>query len=162
MGLYQKMRWLLYKAPEVSVVRRTLTFDEAELDDIEYTGVCNPNAQEDLDLETICGTSATVCPTAKGILMRTSTGAQLQQLKRAGRTESAEQLLIGTMFSQFATRKTALSGEVEMDPGGLTLYREAAQENGVRLLMASEVQHIREEMSEAELLEVRPDEYTAE
>lgn len=162
MGLYQKMRWLLYKAPEVSVVRRTLTFDEAELDDIEYTGVCNPNAQEDLELETICGTSATVCPTAKGILMRTSTGAQLQQLKRAGRTESAEQLLIGTMFSQFATRKTALSGEVEMDPGGLTLYREAAQENGVRLLMASEVQHVREEMSEAELLEVRPDEYTAE
>ena len=49
-----------------------------------------------------------------------------------------------------------------MDPGGLTLYREAAQGDGVKLLMTSEVQHVREEMSEAELLEVRPDEYTAE
>ena len=162
MNLYPKMRWLLYKAPEVSVVRRTLTFDDAELDDIEYSGVCNPNAKEDLDLETICGTSGAVCPTAKGILMRTSNGAQLQQLKRAGRTETAEQLLIGTLFSQYATRKTVLSGEVQMDPGGLTLYREAAQGNGVKLLMTSEVQHVREEMSEAELLEVRPDEYTAE
>lgn len=161
-GLYQKMRWLLYKVPEVSVVRRTLTFDDAELDDVEYAGVCNPNAKEDLDIETICGTSGAVCPTAKGILMRTSNGAQLQQLKRAGRTESAEQLLIGTMFSQFATRKTALSGDVQMDPGGLTLYEDAAQEEGVKLLMVSEVQHIRTEVSEAELLEVRPDEYTAE
>jgi len=161
-GLYDKLRWLLYKAPEVSVVRRTLTFDDAELDDIEYCGVCNPNAKEDLDIETICGTAGAVCPTAKGILLRSSTGEQLKQLKRAGRVESVEQLLIGTLFSQFATRKTALSGEVSMDTGGVTLYEDDAQDEGVKLLLTSEVQHIRDEVAEAEFLEVRPDEYTAE
>ena len=161
-GLYSKMRWLLYKAPEVSVVRRTLTFDEAELDDVEYSGVCNPNAKEGLELETICGTAGSICPTAKGILLKTSGGQQLTQFKRAGRTESLEQLLIGTLFSQFSTRKTVLSGEVALDPGGVTLYEDAAQEAGVKLLMTGEVQHIRTEMSEAGFIEVRPDEYTAE
>ena len=161
-GLYSKMRWLLYKAPEISVVRRTLTFDAAELDDIEYSGVCNPNAKEDLELETICGTAGSVCPSARGILLKTSDGQQLRQFKRAGRTESLEQLLIGTLLSQFATRKTVLSGEVVLDPGGITLYDEAAQPSGVKLLMTGEVQHIREDMSEADFIEVRPDEYTAE
>ena len=161
-GLYDKIRWLLYKVPEVTVVKRTLTFDEAEVDDVEYNGVCNADAKEELSLETICGTIAKPCATAKGVLLRTSTGEQLSQLKRAGRTESAEQLLIGTMYSQFAARKTALAGEVVLDPGGLTLYSEAVQPSGTKFLMVGELQHIRTETSEASLLEVRPDEYTAE
>ena len=44
----------------------------------------------------------------------------------------------------------------------MTLYEDAAQEAGVKLLMTGEVQHIRTEMSEAGFIEVRPDEYTAE
>ena len=161
-GLYNKLRWLLYKVPEVTVVKRTLTFDEAEVDDVEYNGVCNVNAKEELDLETICGTLAVPCATAKGVYLKASTGLQMAQFKRAGRTESAEQLLIGTLYSQFAARKTVLSGEVVLDHGGLTLYDEAAQPSGTKFLMVGEMQHIREEMSEATLLEVRPDEYTAE
>ena len=160
--LYSKMRWLLYKAPEVSVVKRTLTFDDSEIDDIEYSGVANVNAKEDLELETICGTAPSACPTARGILMRTSNGQQLSRLKRQGRTESAEQLLIGTLYSQFAARKTVLNGEVTLDPGGLTLYDDAAQEAGVKFLLTSEEQHLRDDVSEACFLQVRPDEYTAE
>lgn len=161
-GLYDKLRWLLYKVPEVTVVKRTLTFDAAEVDDVEYSGVCDTDAKEELSLETICGTLAKPCATAKGALLRSSTGQQLGQLKRAGRTESAEQLLIGTMYSQFATRKTVLSGEIVLDPNGLTLYSEAVQPSGTKFLMTGELQHIRDNMSEATLLEVRPDEYTAE
>ena len=161
-GLYDKIRWLLYKVPEVTVVKRTLTFDEAEVDDVEYSGVCNVNAKEELAMETICGTLSKPCATAKGVLLRTSTGQQLSQFKRAGRTESAEQLLIGTMYSQFAARKTVLAGEIVLDSGGLTLYSEAVQPSGTKFLMTGELQHIRENMSEATLLEVRPDEYTAE
>ena len=98
----------------------------------------------------------------EGVYLKASTGLQLAQFKRAGRTESADQLLIGTLYSQFAARKTFLSGEVALDHGGLTLYDEAAQPSGTKFLMVGELQHIREEMSEATLLEVRPDEYTAE
>lgn len=161
-GLYSKLRWLLFKAPEVSVVKRTLTFDDAEIDDVEYNGVCNANAKEELSIDTICGTAPSICPSARGILLRTSTGHQVQQFKRAGRTESAEQLLIGTLYSQFATRKTVLSGPADLDTGGVTLYDEAAQPSGTKFLLTGEVQHIRDEMTEIDLLEVRPDEYTAE
>ena len=35
-GLYDKLRWLLYKVPEMSVVRRNLAWDEEEIDDVEY------------------------------------------------------------------------------------------------------------------------------
>ena len=161
-GLYSRMRWLLYKAPEVSVVKRTLTFDDSEVDDIEYSGVANVNAKEDLKLETICGTSPTACPTARGILSKASDGQQISVLKRQGRTESLEQLLIGTLYSQFATRKTVLSGEVTLDPGGLTLYEDEAQEDGVKFLITGEEQNIRDNTSVATFLEVRPDEYTAE
>lgn len=66
------------------------------------------------------------------------------------------------MYSQFAARKTVLSGEVVLDPNGLTLYSEAVQPSGTKFLMTGELQHIRENMTEATLLEVRPDEYTAE
>ena len=161
-GLYNKLRWLLYKAPEATVVKRTLTFDEAEVDDVEYSGICNQDAKEELAFETICGTLAKPCATAKGVLQRTSTGEQVSYLKRAGRTESAEQLLIGTLYSQYASRKTVLSGEVAIDTGGITLYSEAAQPSGTKFLMTGEAQHLRDDMSEAVLLEVRPDEYTAE
>ena len=161
-GLYDKLRWLLYKVPEVTVVKRTLTYDDSEVDDREYNGVCNVNAKEDLSLETICGTLPSPCPTAKGVLLRTSNGQQLQQLTRQNRTESAEQLLIGTIYSQYATRKTVLSGEVVLDPGGITLYSEQAQPSGTKFLITGEVQHLRTEMSEADFIEARPDEYTAE
>lgn len=161
-GLYQKLRWLLYKVPEVSVVRRTLTFDDADVDDIEYSGVCNVNAQEELAIDTICGTMEDVCPTARGLLYRSATDLPVSQLKRAGRTESAEQLLIGTLYSQHATRKTALTGEVALVPGGITLYEDAAQPSGTKFLAVSETQHVRDDTSESTFVEVRPDEYTAE
>lgn len=159
-GLYQKLRWLLYKVPEVSVVRRTLTFDDAEIDDVEYSGVANQEAKEDLELETICGTALALCPTAKGIYLRTSSGEQVQELCRAGRTDHPEQLLIGTLYSQYAARKAALSGEVRIDPNGLALYTDAAQPMTRRFLLKKERQDIRMDCSEITAVEIRPDEYT--
>ena len=161
-GLYEKLRWLLYKAPEVSVVKRTLTLDDASLNDIEHTGVANTNAKEDLELETICGTVPQASPTARGALVRTSTGRQVAQLKRNNRTESAEQLLIGTLYSQYAGRKLVLSGEVNLDPEGPGVYLDDAQPATRRFMITGEVQNPREDVSDATFLEVRLDEYTAE
>lgn len=158
-GLYSKMRWLLYKAPEVSVVKRTLMFDESEIEDIEYSGVANANAKEDLELETICGTAPSACPTARGIYFRSANGLQIQELSRAGRTDHPEQLLIGTLYSQYAERKTILSGEASIQPGALTLLTERSQDPGTKFLIKGEEQKVREDISVATYVEIRPDEY---
>ena len=159
-GLYDKIRWLLYKVPEVSVVKRTLTFDDTEIDDVEYSGVANVDAKEDLELETICGTAMEVCPTAKGIYLRVSTGQQIQTLTRAGRTDHPEQLLVGTLYSQYAERKVSLSGEVLLDPNGLSLYSDSNQPTGRKFLLKAERQDIRMGCSEIKAVEIHPDEYT--
>lgn len=159
-GLNQKLRWLLYKVPEVSVVRRTLVFDAAEIDDVEYSGVANEAAKEDLELETICGTALSLCPTAKGIYLRTSNGEQVRELGRAGRTDHPEQLLIGTLYSQYARRKASLAGEVRLDPDGLSLYSDAHQPASRKFIIKRERQDIRMACSEITAVELRPDEYT--
>jgi hypothetical protein len=156
-GMYDRLRWCLYKAPVVDVVNNNLAFDEAELEDIEYSGYINVSAREDIGIDTVCGTSTDVCPTARGIYHRASSGQQIQQLRRAGRTDHPERLLIGTLYSQYADRKTTLAGEAVMD-GGLHYYTEANQP-GKRFLLLSDVQDVITDTTDALYCEFRPDEY---
>lgn len=155
--IYRKLRWCLYKAPVIDVVNNNLVFDDAELEDVEYSGYINKAAKEEISIDTICGTAALVCPTAKGIYHRTSDGQQLQELQRAGRTDHPEKLLIGTLYSQYAERKTTLSGEAVTD-GGLHYYTEANQA-GKRFMLMADTQDVITDCTEAEYCEFRPDEY---
>ena len=155
--IYRKLRWCLYKAPVIDVVNNNLVFDDAELEDVEYSGHINKAAKEEISIDTICGTAALVCPTAKGIYHRTSDGQQLQELQRAGRTDHPEKLLIGTLYSQYAGRKTTLSGEAVID-GGLHYYTEANQA-GKRFMLMSDTQDVITDCTDAEYCEFRPDEY---
>lgn len=141
------------------MVKRTLTLDEDTMDDVEYSGVLNADAKEDLELDTICGTADVVCPTAKGIYMSSETGEQIQKLMRAGRTDHPEHLLIGTLYSQYADRRTTLSGEVSIDPKGLSSYVDAAQGQDVKFIMSGEEINVKEDVSDATFIEIRPDEY---
>lgn len=156
-GIYGLLRWVLYKAPKLDVVNNNLIFDSAELEDVEYSGYINSSAKEEISIDTICGTAARVCPTARGIYHRTSTGEQLQQLTRAGKTDHPEKLLIGTLYSQFASRKTTLSGEAVIDTG-LHYYTEANQP-GKRFMLMSDTQDVITDCTDAEYCEFRPDEY---
>ena len=63
-GIYGLLRWVLYKAPKMDVVNNNLIFDNAELEDVEYSGYINRSAKEEISIDTICGTAARVCPTA--------------------------------------------------------------------------------------------------
>lgn len=159
-GLYDKARWLLYKAPKVELVRNNLAFDAAELEDIEYSGYINRAAKEEISIDTICGTSNKICPTAKGIFCRTSDSLQIQRLKRAGVVDHPEKLLIGTLYSQYAERKTRLSGEAVIDTGGLCAYTEQNQAGKV-FLMTGEQQDVIADTSDVEITEFKPDEYEA-
>lgn len=156
-GIYGMLRWCLYKAPVVDVVNNNLVFDAAELEDVEYSGYINKSAKEEIDIDTICGTAVSVCPTAKGCYHRTKTGEQLQELTRAGVTDHPEKLLIGTIYSQYADRKTTLSGEAVIDDG-LHYYTEQNQ-GDKRFMLMSEEQDIITDCTDAEYCEFRPDEY---
>lgn len=157
---YSLIRWMLYKAPKVEVVRNDLKFDEAELDDIEYSGYINKAAKEEISIDTICGTAETSCPTAKGIYSRATDGQQIQQLMRAGVTDHPERLLIGTLYSQFASRKTVLSGEADIETGGIGTHTEANQQGRMFMLTADRQDTIKD-TSEAEYTEFNADEYEA-
>ena len=159
-GLYSKVRWLLYKAPKIELVKNNLVFDDAELDDVEYSGYINRHAKEEISIDTICGTAANTCPTAKGVYCRASDSLQIQKLKRAGVTDHPEKLFIGTLYSQYAERKTTLEGEAVIDAGDLCKYTEQNQAGKV-FIISEEQQDVITDTTAAVFTEFKADEYDA-
>lgn len=158
--LYSKVRWLLYKAPVMEIVKNNLVFDEAELDDVEYSGYINKAAKEEISIDTICGTANKVCPTAKGIYHRASDSLQIQTLKRADVTDHPEKLLIGTLYSQYAERHTTLEGNAVIDAGELHKYTEQNQ-SGKVFMVSGETQDVIADVTDATYTELSKDEYEA-
>ena len=159
-GLYGMIRFLMYKAPVIDMVRNTPGLDEIGADDIEYQGYLNRAAKEEISIDTICGTLPNLCPVARGVYYRTSDNGQLTELVRAGVTDHPEKLLIGTLYSQYAARHTTLRGVAVMDPGGLFGYTEANQPGKV-FIMAGERQDVITDCSDITIVELTADEYEA-
>lgn len=157
-GLWDKISWVLMKLPEIEIMNSTQFEKTIDTDDVEYNAQLNSAAKEPIEIDTICGTSAEGVPTARGAYFNAETGKQITQLSRAGRTTQAEDLLIGTLYSQFAQRRTTLSGEAQLMYDPIAVYTEANQDG--KLFMATEeVQDVRMDCSDAVYVEIRPDEY---
>lgn len=156
------IRWLLYGLPALEIVRSDATLSEFPNEDIEYSGMINEEAKEDVEIDTICGTVESPNPCARGLMLEAASGQPLRALTRAGRTDSPEQLLIGTIYSQYAARHTVLSGTTAIgdnaDTAPIWLYTEDAQE-GKRFFRAGGVQNLIEDEDEAVWVEYTPDEY---
>ena len=157
-SLWDKISLLLFKLPEIEIMNSTQFEKTIDTDDVEYNAQLNSAAKEPIELETIGGTSAEGVPTARGAYFNAATGKQITQLSRAGRTTQVEDLLIGTLYSQFAQRRTTLSGEAQLMYDPIAVYTEANQDG--KLFMATEeVQDVRMDCSDAVYVEIRPDEY---
>lgn len=156
-GIYDKLRWLLYKAPQVSLVKFNQAFSDAKLEDIVYDGYINPDAKESLEFETICGSFDEAAPMARGAYFKAADGSQVAALTRAGRTLKPEKLFIGTLCSQYGGRMTVLTGEARIE-GGLRLYSDDSQ-GDARFILSASTENAKEDCGEAELTQVRPDEY---
>lgn len=151
-----KTLWCLMKLPQVEV-RKAQTYDnELDTDDVEYKAVVNADAREDLEITTICGTAEGGIPMARGAYWHGM--AQIERMTRAGRTAQIEELLIGTLYSQFATRHTTLMGETTMDVLGLGTYSEANQGQRKFMLVADR-QDVLMASSEGRFVELSGDEY---
>ena len=158
-GMYDHIRWLLYKIPELSVVKGWTGNEDDGDGDVEFSGVLNPDARDDLSIDTICGTLDSPSPAAKGAYVQASDGMQLRELRRAGVTDRPEQLLIGTLYSQYAERMTTLTGVVRTGHGQPKTFTDAAQEDSVKFIALSERQDCISDSSEVKFCELRPDEY---
>lgn len=157
-GLWQKIGIILFKLPQFEIVNRQQFDMEVNTDDVEYQAEINAAAKESIEFDTICGTHKDGVPTARGAYFATGSGQQVKRLSRAGRLTQAEELLIGTLYSQYAQRRTTLSGEAELPTGGLKVYTE--QNQGDKLfLMQGEVMDTIADTSEVSIVELRPDEY---
>ena len=155
-------RWMLFKAPTVEILKDGVAMEAIDTNDLEYTGVLNPSAQDSLDIDTICGTMAVPNPASRALYYKASDGSIVTELTRAGRTTQAEQLLIGTLYSQFARRRMKLSGTADLDHYGLCCRSDAAQPSGRKFYTTAEVQLIREAENSITAVELRPDEYYSE
>lgn len=159
-NLWAKVSWVLMQLPEIEIMNSGQFDRTINTDDVEYNAEVNSAAKESIDIDTICGTSAKPVQTARGAYFNSSTGLQVNSLTRAGVTTQAEELLIATLYSQYAERRTTLSGEIQLPAtGGLTTFVEANQ-TGKLFMLAGESQNIIEDTTDAQLVELRPDEYT--
>ena len=52
-----------------------------------------------------------------------------------------------------------MSGKVSIDPKGLSSYVDAAQGQDVKFIMSGEEINVKEDVSDATFIEMRPDEY---
>lgn len=156
-GCCERMSWLLLKAPEVEVVDRTLAANSIEQDELEYCGTINPDAKEELELETICGSAPEAMPTSRGCYLRTADGMQIAKLTRGTLTDQPERILIGSIYGQAAGRKATLSGEarIEVDGSGrMLLYTEQNQPTDRLFLTTAETLDAQSDTTELNLVEL--------
>lgn len=170
-GMFNAIRWHLFKAPEIEVVRADGSFDTAEADDAEYSGYLDRDAREELSVDTTVGTlpGGDDCPSAKGLLRFAAGGKPVRLLTRGGVTACPEKLLIGSLYSQYSQRRTVLSGVARLQPQwyGPHLLRDAAQddwytrrgETPPRFRISGQTADLRLGQAELTLTEIRPDSY---
>ncbi len=148
--------WILMQLPEVEIVKPN--GDELDDEDVEYSAVADEQAEEPIELATICGTSNPVVPGARGAYLNAATGQPITEFTRAGRTSQAENLLIGTIYSQHATRHTRLTGEAEMAADDARAWIDGHQ-GDKKFIATKETLHLREYTRELTLTEISPDCY---
>ena len=154
-GLADKMRWLLFKAPEVEVVRDWGDFGTVTVDDVETRATLHPDAREELKFSLKCGTlpnnDTEGEAVARGVYVD-KMGMPLRLLKRADRVDSPERLFINSLYSQYARRCEKISGEATIDPDELASYKEHAQSPAARFIATATRQDLMEDCGEVTLV----------
>lgn len=148
--------WFAYKNLKVRYVPVYGGDDDFEALDFEETGYINKLAREELSIDTIVGSLGNTVM-AKGDLY-TIDGARQTSFNRGGYTDRLERLLIGTAYSQYASRKNVLSGTIE-SPETFGVLSDATIDG--KYMVVSEVQNVEDATSEIRAIEVVADKYEA-
>ena len=154
--IYKFCRWIAYKEPSITLCRKN--YKEAEAEDLEDSAWLNRAAKEELSIDTKIGTlhERHGVPNAKGQFFNPSGNNVIYEFHRAGVTDRLERLLIGTVYSQYASRHNVLSGTARLLPT-FGLYSDAATEG--KFILLSEVQDCKSDTSEITMSELSEDNY---
>ena len=116
----------------------------------------NREAKEELTIDTVVGTLDRPSPAALGQIFQTSDKSVVNVFSRGGLKNRLENLLIGTVYANYASKHVVLSGSVSLLPS-FGIYADA-NEAGTFLLL-SEVQKLREDVSEIKMAQFESDHY---
>lgn len=133
-----------------------MSYDTIPQEDIETKAWINKDAKEDLSIDTILGTMDYPSPIAKGQLFRMSDTSVIGTMYRAGVTDRLEKLLIGTVYSNYATRHHTLTGDVRIITDFTTLTDKHLP--GVYITL-QERQNIRSCTSSLQMVTIDTDKY---
>lgn len=153
-GFSERVRWLLYKTPTLDIVDGY--GKQIETKDVEYSSWINASAKEELNINTLLGNSGDIDVNGLGVLLRKEDHRPIGKFKRADITDYVEKLLIGTVYSQYNHRMNTLSGTVHL-LHGFGLYTDKNESDCY--LVANDVQHVIEDLSEVKLSQVELDNY---
>lgn len=154
-NIYKFCRWIAYKEPSITLCKKN--YKEAETEDIEDMAWLNRAAKEELTIETKLGTitQSHGMPNAKGQIFKSDCSIHYE-FRRAGLTARLERLLIGTVYSQYASRHDTLSGTTKL-LSSFGIYSDAATQG--KFILLSEVQNCIEDTSEIAMAEFSEDNY---
>jgi hypothetical protein len=153
--IWSRARWLMYKDPTITLVNKNGT--DLDQEDIEDTAWVNRYAEEEYEISTSIGTlgGGKYNVAARGLVMNSSYEA-IPTFYRAGFSGRLERLLIGTVYSQYASRKNTLSGTVRILNEMSVLTDESTEG---KFILLSEVQDLMQDTSEIEMSEFAADNY---
>ena len=153
--IYKFTRWVAYKNPTITLCRKN--YKEVTTEDIEDSAWLNRAAKEDMPIETVVGTMTKKygVPNAKGQLFDSEYNIY-SEFSRAGITDRLERLLIGTVYSQYASRHDMLSGTVKLLPE-FGIY--ADRSTSGKFVLVSEIQDCMEDTSEMAMVHFVEDNY---
>jgi len=153
--IYSRIRWVMYREPSITLCwRNGIEFEAADIEDSAWI---IRTAREKLELETKIGTPPGVYqyPTARGVMLAPDLRA-VSTFSRGGVQDRAERLLITTAFSQYASRRTVLSGTVRLLPS-FGVFSDTNQAG--TFLPLSEVQDCMMDESEVKMSAISADDY---
>lgn len=151
--VYDNVKWVLYKDPKIEIVDKYGKAEDAE--DVEIKAWLNKDAKEELAIDTIVGTTLGEAPLVRGGLMGEGFGSPY---RRGGHSGTIEQLLIGTIYSQYASRHIKISGTA-LIPAMFATYTDRATSEKFALM--GETENLIDGSAQVELCELSPDEYDA-
>lgn len=148
-------RWLLYKNPRISIT--SFYGKEKDVEDITYSAWINKAAEEELPVDTYIGTPTNRTPLARGSLLLSNGYAPISAFRRAEMTDKAEKLLIGSIYSNYATRHSTLRGTIKLIPE-FTIVSDKSAVNG-RYVLLSATENLAQGTSEVKMAEISADSY---
>lgn len=154
----KKCGWWAFKDISLSLVGTDGAYKEVSSDDIVTEGVIDTNVREDLKVETHCGAVRRPAAGMMGLYMFPS--GPVWSMKRAGVHSYMERILMGSLYSQYAHRRTVLSGTATENVMNFPVWMDH-NTPGLFIIQSSTLDAI-EGTEDLKLVRLYPDSYESE